>query len=97
MNELEIVSSLDRGTVIHSTNIYRPSLITLLLVGVDSEHVMKVCEFILHFYYPSSIHLAIHPSIYSFIHPSIQLSIYPSVHTYSSNMLCPLLSIFRAT
>lgn len=98
MNELEIVSSLDRATVIHSTNIYHPSLITLLLWG---EHVMKGCEFILHICYPSSIHLGIHPSIYSSIHPSIHLSIYqfihPSIHTYNNKVLCPLLNIFRET
>lgn len=41
MNELEIVSSLDRGTVIHSTNLYHPSLITLLLGLGGGEHVMK--------------------------------------------------------
>lgn len=105
MNELEIVSSLDRGTVIHSTNLYHPSLITLLLGLGGGEHVMKGCEFILHFYCPSSSHLAIHPSTYSLIHPSIhlsihpsiQLSIYPYIHTYGNNVLCPLLSIFRAT
>lgn len=79
MNELEIVSSLVRATVIHSTNIYCPSLITLLLWG---EHVMKGYEFILHVYYPSSLHLGIHPPIYSFIHPSIHLSIYQFIHTY---------------
>lgn len=58
---------------------------------------MKGCEFILHFYCPSSSHLAIHPSTYSLIHPSIhlsihpsiQLSIYPSIHAYKQQRAVP--------